>query len=89
MIEVAAVDSPVSLLWVAHDEGTIVASTLAGSTHSPTFTPYLDLPLARETPRRDWLKPLLKHLRTKGQAACLLITALAPIFNAWCGKTVL
>lgn len=50
MTEVVAVDSPVGLLWVAHDEGTIVASTLAGSTHSPTFAPYLDLPLAKKAP---------------------------------------
>ena len=50
MTEVVAVDSPVGLLWVAHDEGTIVASTLAGSTHSPTFAPYLDLPRAKTAP---------------------------------------
>ena len=53
MIEVAAVDSPVGVLWIAHHEQTLVASTLAGSTHSPTFAPYLDLPLVKEPP--TWL----------------------------------
>ena len=65
MIEVVAVDSPVSLLWVAHDEGTIVASTLAGSTHSPTFTPYLDLPLA-EKPPTGLVKAIAQAFTHKG-----------------------